>query len=80
MCVLDFVFVPQSFKVLDSSCTLAWKSNDGENAFVFPQFPLIRLRFHERTIAMNEFLLVLVSHIARVRINLVRLSILLVVS
>ena len=71
--------MPQAFKVLDSR-TLAWQSNDGQNAFVFPPFPLIRLRLHGRTIAMNEFLLGLVSHIARVRINRVRLPILLVVS
>ena len=32
-----------------------WQSNDLENAFVFPQFSLIR--FHGKTIATNEFLL-----------------------
>ena len=69
--------MPQAFKNLDSSCTLAWQNNDGENAFVFPQASLVRLRFHGRTIAMNKFLLGIVyvcmcvwsSHIARVRIN-----------
>ena len=84
-CVLDFVIVSQAFKVSDS-CTLAWQRNDRENAFVFPQLPLIR--FHGRTIATNEFLLGIVfecmyiwsSHTARVRINRVRLTTLLVVS
>ena len=70
--------MPQASKVLDSSCILAWQNSDGENAFVFPQFPL--KRFHGRTIAMNEFLLGIVSHIAGVKINRVRLPILLFVS
>ena len=46
--------MPQALKVLDS-CTFTGQSNDRENAFVFPQFPLIK--FHGRAITSNEFLL-----------------------